>query len=632
MTAASAQSKDEDDDYPIRIENEIVVTATRNEVELKTLGNAVTVLTREDILKNGYQTVSEAIVATPGIQVNSNGSYGSVTSVSIRGANSEHTLVLIDGVEANDPMSPSRGFDFGNLTTDNVERIEIIRGPQSTIYGSDAMGGIINIITRSGESRPLFTAGFEVGKYNTWKVNAGLAGSAKGLRYAVSASRSESHGFSSANKIYGNTEDDGWRNTTFDGKLQFDFSDNLNTTFSFRFTDARNDLDNYGGPYGDDVNYLGDLNQLIARGDLNYTHSSGYWQQSLSFSYADTQRENINDIDESHPFDSSCGLYKGITKKLSWKHQFFPFKDHVITAGYEFQREQGHSTYHSESMWGPFESIFPEEKAVLQSFYVQDQFQAGDIFFLTGGLRADHHDQFGNDVNYRIAPVILLPSSETRFHASFGTGFKAPSLYQLYAPATDWGNVGNPELEPEHSWTVDGGVDQFLLNKTVWLSLTGFYNRFENLIVFVDGYENLDNANSSGLELQGRWAPNHYFDTFWSYTLTHSEDRGTGEELLRRAKHVVTGNLEITPRPWVSIIGQFLYRGARYDIDFLTWPASRVKMDGITHINVLLTFKVTDHVDLYGKFYNLLNDKTEEIYGYGVPGFAAYGGIRLRLR
>jgi vitamin B12 transporter len=617
---------------PVRIRTEIVVTATRTEAELRTVGNSVTVLTREEMQRCGYATVADALAGVAGVQLAASGPAGSVTTAFLRGANSEHTLLMIDGVRVNDPMSPSRGADLGNLTLDNVERIEVIRGPQSTVLGSDAIGGAIHIITRHGEGKPEVTAEAEGGSYGTWRARAGVAGTGGGWRYSGSVSHTTSDGYSAAATRDGNTEADGWRNTTATGRLEYAFSPALSASANFRFLDGRSGLDNFGGPWGDDPNFTGAERQLMAGAELRHTHGSGLWRQRLSFAYTGADREYLNPVDDAHPGDSSEAQYKGITHQFTWQHELFLFSGHALTAGYDYLREQGHSYYHSESPWGPYTSAFPGQSADMHSLYLQDQFQLGSRFFLTGGVRLDHHDRFGADVNFRLMPVLDLTATGTRFHGSVGTGFKAPSLYQLYAPPSDWGNTGNPDLRPEESWSVDGGVDQFLLNRSLWLSLTGFYNRYADLIVFGDGYENLADASAAGLEAEAQWAPRNGIRLGLAYTYTRSEDLASGEALLRRAPHVVSGTAEVRPVAKLNLAVQLLYKSARPDLDFSAWPARRIALDPYTLLNLTATYPLSDELELFGRVFNLLDQDLEEIAGYGWSDLAVYGGIRLRLR
>ena len=265
---------------PVRIEEEVIVTATRSEASLHTIGSSVTVISRAELERQHFQTIEEALATVPGLQMVRSGARGQVVSVLIRGAKSDQTLVMVDGIELNDPMNPSRGFDLGWLSLANVERIEVIRGPQSTIFGSDAIAGVINIITRTGAEKPAVTLSAEGGSYNTWNFRGEVAGEHKHLRYSLAVAQAYSSGFSAADEQFGNTEADGMRDTSASGKFQYTFNPQLDATVTFHVSDGRVDLDNWGGAYGDDPNYQQWQQRLSALAELHYAHPSGYWQQS----------------------------------------------------------------------------------------------------------------------------------------------------------------------------------------------------------------------------------------------------------------------------------------------------------------------------------------------------------------
>jgi vitamin B12 transporter len=617
---------------PVRIEEEVIVTATRSEAGLHTIGSSVTVISRAELERHHFQTIEEALATVPGLQMVRSGARGQVVSVLIRGAKSDQTLVMVDGIELNDPMNPSRGFDLGWLSLANVERIEVIRGPQSTIFGSDAIAGVIHIITRTGTEKPAVTVSAEGGSYNTWNFRGEVAGQHKNLRYSLAVAQAYSSGFSAADELFGNTEADGMRDISANGKFQYIFNPQLDATVTFHISDGRVDLDNWGGPYGDDPNYQQWQQRLSALAELRYAHPSGFWQQSAQFSYAGTDRDYRNDVDPDHPADRSEGNYNGIIRKVSWQNLFFPVKGHVVTAGYEFEEETGSSYYRSEGAWGPYEEQFPGRSASTHGVYFQDQLQYGEVFFLTGGVRLDHHSQFGNDWNFRVAPVLLVPSTRTRFHASAGTGFKAPTLYQLYAPPSGWGPIGNPGLQPEQSWAVDGGVEQYLLGQTVWIGATAFYNRYDDLIDFTNGYQNVGRARSAGLELTARWAPVRAFRTGWSYTLTEAMNLDTGEELLRRARHLFAGSWEYAPWDPLKLTGQVVVKGPRWDMNYSVFPYERVWMGTSGVVDLLVSYQLRRDLETYVKLQNILDSRAEEIYGYATPGFGAYGGIVWHIR
>lgn len=622
---------DETDTVP-KIETTIVVTANRGETPLDMVGSTVYVLTRADLDQGHYRTVEEALATLPGIQVNRSGATGHVAGVMLRGAKSEHTLVLLDGMELNDPVSPGRSFDFGSLTLDQIERIEVILGPQSTLYGSDAVGGIIHIISRQGSGEPAVTGELEAGSYNSAGLRAGVSGEWKNLRFHLAAAHRRTGGFSSAAAEYGNSENDGWRQTSVFGRADTDFSPHWNGELVLHYFDDFSELDNWGGAFGDDPNYRQEGRRALARGQLRYRHPSGHWQQEFQLAYAGTSRRYENNEDAGHPGEWSRARYDGSNSRLAWQHLLLPAKGHTLSLGYEYEREGGKSYYHSGSLWGSYDSFFPRQYANTHSMFVQDRLEWREALFLTGGFRLDRHDRFGTNASFRLAPVALFKSTGTRLHASAGTGFKAPSLYQLYAPATAWGPTGNPGLQPEQSWNLDAGVSQFFAGRKVSAGTVYFYSQFSDLIDFVNGYQNVGKAISRGLESQLDWSPWPFLQAGLSYTYTNSWNVSSGEELLRRARHLGTFTVKFMPVRQVDVQVEVLHKGKRWDLDYTAYPAARVRLAPYTRLNLSASWRCREDLELYARMENLTNCRAEDIYGYGWAGPSARGGLRWNFK
>jgi len=620
------QQEDETKKGPKRLKYHIVVTATRTEQPKLELASSTTLISFEDLKKAGNETAADALAAVPGLDVVQNGGPGKTADVFIRGANSEHTLVMMDGVEVNDPMSPGRNFDFGHLNLDNIDRIEIVRGPQSTLYGSDAMGGVINIITKKGNGKPRLFVSSETGSYSTFRESAGVSGGTGTLDYSLEISRFDSRGFSESGEKYGNTEKDGYGNTTLTGRVGFKPADNLELSLISRYINARNHLDNFAGAGGDDPNYITDARQFFLAADARLSLLKDKWAQRLGISYNNMRRDLSNPTDEFQPFDSQEGLFRGRVFKIDWQHNFYLHPTNTVTAGIEYQREWGESTYSWESMWGPGESSFPGKSARTTGFYLQDSIDIRDTFFMTLGVRFDHHDRFGTEPTYRIAPALLLKSG-TKLKATYGTGFKAPSLYQLYAPATAWGPLGNQNLEPEKCKGWDIGIEQFLLNDRLTLSFTYFHNDFEDLILydFFQGYINISQAETKGFEIFMSAGPVKNLTLHGSYTYTDAKDRGTGERLLRRPKHKanLTFNLRLFKRADANLF--IVYVGKR--LDLFPYPTI-TEADAYTLFNLAASYRLSRHIEVFGRIDNLFNQEYEAVLGYGTPGRSAYIGIK----
>lgn len=614
------------------LQYEIVVTATRLETPTKEIASSITVITKEDLERTKKITVLEALQEVLGVTVIQNGPPGGAASVLLRGANSEHTLVMMDGVELNDPISPSRSCDLAHLSTENVERIEILRGPQSTLYGSDALGGVINIITKKGQGKPGFHLSTQGGSYRTLVSNAELSGGTDKIHYSIGTSYFRTDGFSAASTSYeGNEEEDGYQNLTLSGRLGFRPLDNLELDFTVRTINTKIDIDNFGGAYGDDPNNTQEYDALILKGQVRGLFLRNRWEQKINISFVDYDRKYENPTDETHPFDSDNSEYKSKQWKLDWQHNLFLHETNTLTFGVEYQEEQGESEYYSESMWGPYSSIFPLQKAHNTGVYIQDQVRFAGQFFATIGARLDNHSQTGTAITYRIAPACFIKQTGTKFKATYGTGFKSPSLYQLYAPGTIWGPIGNKDLESEKTTCWDVGIEQNLLQNKLILGATYFSSSYENLIDFdfAQGYINILKASSKGAEFIFQAWPTDNLLLSASYTRTEAKDEETDEYLLRRPKDKFTAKLNFNFLEKGNIALSLIFLGERDDKEYVGWTATRVTMPSYTLLNATASLDIIRNAQIFFRLDNILDEEYEIVRGYATPGFSAYGGFKI---
>ena len=616
------------------LQHEIIVTATRLETPAKEIASSVTVITKEELEQTKKMTVLEALQEVLGVAIIQNGPAGGAASVFLRGANSEHTLILMDGVELNDPISPSRSFDLAHLTLENIERIEILRGPQSTLYGSDALGGVVNIISKKGQGKPKLSLSSVGGSYSTLISNAGISGSTEKIHYSLAASYFRSAGLSAASTNYeGNQEKDGYRNLSLSGRFGFRLKDNLEVDLILRTLKTKTDIDNFGGAYGDDPNNVQEYNALFLKTQIRNLMLNNRWEQKLGLSLVDYDRRHENPTDEAHLFDSEKGSFKSKLFKIDWQNNFFLHETNTLTFGIDYQEEQGESEYHSDGIWGPFSSIFPLKRAHITGFFLQDQIRLADRFFATLGVRLDEHSQFGSAVTYRLAPAYFIEGTLTKFRATLGTAFKSPSLYQLYAPGTFLGPIGDKDLKPEKSTGWDIGVEQQILGGKVMLGATYFYNDYKNLINFdfLQGYTNIGKAESKGAELliQARPFDNILFNA--TYTTFEAKDKDTDTYLLRRPKDKLSVKLNYSFLKKGNINLSLIHIGERDDLDFSTWPSTRVTLPSYTLVNAALSYDLIKNVQIFCRLDNIFNKEYEMIKGYGTPGFSAYGGVKVLL-
>jgi vitamin B12 transporter len=616
-----------------KLKYEVTVTANRVETPLKETATAVTVITREELEKLQKTTVLEALEEVTGLTFSQNGPAGSQAALYVRGANPEHTKVLIDGIELNDPITPGRTFDMGLLMIESIDRIEIVRGPQSSLFGSDAMGGVVNIITRQGRGKPQLQFAAQGGSYNTLIGNAEIHGGTESIFYSLGTTYYNSEGFSAAGKQYeGNTENDGYRNLTISGSLGFHLPNNIDINLGIRNINSRLEADAAGGDFGDDPNYVQNYDTMQLFGSAKSLFVRNRWESKLTFSYLEYDRKHENPTDDMHPTDSDRSHYRSNLFKLDWQNQIFAHEAHNLTLGAEYGNERGESEYYSESMWGPYESLFPEKQAHNFGLYVQDRVRLAGRFFAALGARYDHHDQAGGAFTYRLAPAYYLEPTGTRFKATLGSGFKAPTLYQLYAPPTFWGPIGSEDLKPESSTGWEGGIEQELLDRSVILGALYFSNTFKELIDFdyVQGYHNVGKATTRGGEFFLRAYPTPQLLLAAEYTRTETRNEDTGEKLLRRPrdKFVAKFNYNFLRRGHLAV--NLIHIGEREDLFFEDFQSTRVTLGSYTLLNLAAAYDVIPSLQVFLRMDNILNQEYEMIKGYGTPGFSVYLGFRLK--
>ncbi|RMG44477.1 MAG: TonB-dependent receptor [Candidatus Dadabacteria bacterium] len=607
-------------------ETKLVRSATLVVTPQENVGSSVSVITQEEIKNSPAENVAELIKEVAGVDVVASGGPGGSTSVFIRGANSENTLVLIDGVPANDPGSPNRAYNFADLPLSNVERIEVLRGPQAPLYGSDASGGVISIYTKRGSGPARLSGSFEAGSYSTFRESAGISGADGSFDYSFGISRFDTDGISAADAADGNTEHDGYKNTSASLQSGYKLSDNAELRVYSRYIDSETELDNSGGKGGDDPNRTLKGEQFYARGELTLRWLNDKLEQTFFFGGANHARRDNNDPDLLHPLDSLRSKFNGRLLTYGVKNSYEVSDNCNVTFGFEREEERASSTYKSVSAFGPFESIFPENEASTNSYYLEGQGSYGDSFAAAAGARIDDHSQFGSEFTFRVAPVVKLNSGRTRLFGSVGSGFKAPSLSQLYS------SFGNPDLNPEKSLGFDLGIEQSLLSRDFKLSVAYFHNRFKDLIIadpntFIS--TNINEARTQGVEATLTAVFNDNLSGTVRFTYTDSEDKSDGKDLIRRPDIKVSGDLTYRLSQKARVMLGVIHVGRRDDFDFSTFPSSRVTLASYTLVNISGSYAVNDSLELYLRANNIFDEEYQDVLGFGTEGAAVYAGLRL---
>jgi len=607
---------------------EVVVTSHRLPTPKDRVASSLSLLTAQDLERKRVHTVAQALREIPGVDVLQTGGEGRTTTVSLRGSGPARTLVFVDGVEVNDPIGSGGDglYDFSRLTTDNVERVEVLRGSQSALYGPAAVGGVVQILTLKGQGPLRASLTGEAGGRGFHRSSLGLSGSDRSLRYALQASHLEETGRSAAEPNAFSTlplEDDGARANNISSSLGYEPVSFLSLRLIHRYSDSETEIDN--AAYDDDPNHTNRAREGLIKGEVSAELLGGDWTQTLSFSQTRQHLLDLNDKDQDHPTDASRASYQGRRDQFEWRQTLRPHSGHTLTLGFENRQEWGDSlsTYEYLDWWTflPVTSTsqFQEKTQRVNGWYLQDQMAFGERIFLTAGVRADLHDRFGSRGTWRLAPSFLLPKWGTKLKATCGTGWRTPTLFQLYS------DYGNPTLEPERSLAWDAGFEQSFLDKRLALDATLFEQRYKDYLTYdlaKWAYVNQAKTQMRGAEATLEARPYRDGAIRVSIHYTEARDQATDEILqgrpLRRASLV----LDSPTFHRVRIGFECLYVGRRKNPVWLSdYTLARLRAD----------WKPTDRLTLFGRVENLFDRRYIEYAGYQTAPRSVFGGAKVAL-
>ena len=590
---------------------EVVVTAARIPLPADRIGSAITLITAEDIEERQSSLVEEVLRDVPGLAVTRTGNLGSFTEVRIRGAEGNQTLVLIDGMEVSDPGLGSN-FDFGGLLTDGIERIEILRGPQSTLYGGDAMGGVINIITKKGDGPTVATARTEAGSFDTGRASAHISGSTERYAFSLTGSRYQTNGISQADEDNGNPETDGYENETVVASGSYRVNDGLSLEGVARVVDTSVETDpqefslatfTFDKPADGDQRTDAVERQGIVRARLDLF--GGRLENIVS------AQKTIRDFKTIQ--DGAITFFSDADRaKLDYQGNLYLGEAHTVVVGGETEKEE-------------IDTISqPATDVEIQGYFAQYLVSPMAGLDLSAGIRLDDHQSFGRETTQRLTGSYLFTRTGTRFKGSYGTGFKAPTLTDLF------GLFGNPDLQPETNDGWDAGFVQSLWAGRASLEVIYFRNKIENLIQFTaQGLINTGQTDTEGIEsaLALRISPD--LSATLAYTWTSSKDLTTGLELIRRPRHTASAHATWNFRPDAQATLGVRYGGERDDRDFTLPVAIRqVTLSSHTLVDLGLSYQLNERFRLVGRIENLLDDNYEELVDYGSRGVSAYAGVQ----
>ena len=612
LLTISAGAQAGEDTVPLET---MVITANRTETKEKEVGSSLTVITADEIQKRQVFTVAEALRLVPGIDVINSGGLGRQTNVFTRGAGSGQTLVLVDMVEMNDPSSPNGAFDFANLMVDNIERIEVLRGGESSLYGSDAIGGVINIITKKGKGGPKFSLSGQGGTYNTFKTIGTASGQVKDVNYALSASETQSHDFSSAETLWGNPERDLYRNTTVDGRFGWDVNKDLDFGASVRYNDGLTGLDTYQEvePYApvDALGYTSSTSEVYTRGFSHIKLFEGFWEQTFAVAYSNTRRQTVWPDDPKTYGYSVEEISTGTKIKGDWQNVLHLTTKNDLMVGVENEQDQfqnistnptaGYNTYNT------------------QGYYLTDRFSLFDRSFTTASVRYTDNSKSGSLATWSITEALLMDEIGMKLKGNYGTGFKVPTLFEIYSP-----NYGNTNLVAETSNNWDVGFEQGFFEKRVQFGATYFNNQFNNLIQpgikFVA--ENIGKATAQGAETFIQVQPLDVLTLRANYTYDYTRNLDDNTQLVYRPQNKVNfeTNYQLTSKINLNLV--VIAVGEKPGV-------SHINVPGYAIANLAGSYTVTKNVKLFSRIDNLFNKNYQEAYGFGASGLAGFGGVTL---
>jgi vitamin B12 transporter len=633
----------------------VTVTAERGPTALQRTGSAVTVIRREEIERANPASIMDVLRGQPGVFLTEAGGPGATSDIRHRGANPNQTLVLIDGVRVNDPAQASGEFDGALIAPALIERIEILRGPQSALYGSDAIGGVVNIITKRGAGKPGWALSIEGGSHGT--INTSLSGSGRvgDWSFAVSGIGQKSDGFSryghrigrlqGANNIngirFGGFEPDGFSRFGGYGRLGYDPGTGFRAEFALLHAFTRSEQDAGSGLAAPTATTFPDtpnvgrrtLSQASARFELDAMDGALTHMVLLSATRTDRGFDSV-----------TLGRVAGVLRET--RRDTTDFVGDRLAAEYQatlragafgtfiaggrFERETADS-FRSDILPTPRERVRTLSAAQdTGSAFALWRLPLGERLTLSLGGRHDKTTAMEGFSTWRATASYRIAETDTTLRASAGSGAKAPTLFQRFSP------IGTPDLMPERSIGVDAGIDQRFFDGRVRLSATVFANRIRNLIAFTGTpacnaqtgtrcYENVDRASTSGVEAEARveLLPGFVSATA-AYTYLHAKDRATGLTLQRRPQHAGRVGLTLTPTADWTIEPTASFASERF-----SQSGERQRLAPYARIDVLTTYRITENIKAHLRVENLTNARYQDVYNFGTAGRSFYGGLTM---
>lgn len=625
--------------------DEAVITANRYSSKTSLSGKVVNSITKEQLENSGGKDLSQILAEQAGIFIaGANSNPGKEKSLYLRGARIDHTLITIDGIPVYDPAGIGGNFDIRNLNTGSIERIEILKGSQSTLYGSDAVAGVINIITQKSAARPVsaeIAAGY--GSFGTSRINAGINGKKNRFDYQASLFLQESKGINEAevNSLFPVTDRDGFKQRGVQTSWGIQPSGKIKIQPFFRFSRISGDIDQ--GAFVDELDYT--YTQKSWQAGIRNELMLGKTKLNFLYSYNSIDRIYTDDsIKSRNGFDSwSQGKYRGL-EHFSDAFIMIPINAGLkLTGGMDLRSSRSDQYYASVSSWGSYKTEYGADSLRQRQtgFYTTLNWNSRSGFNLEAGSRLTIHSAYGEYLVYNFNPSFLL-NKKFRFFANLSSAFRTPSLYQLFS------EYGNRDLRPESGHTMEGGMQYYAKDNRFTGRLVVFRRNVDNIIyfhtdpgTFRSQYINQDRQKDHGAELESTLRVNRdiTLKAFYSYVTGRIHTVAGGKDtvydnLLRRPRSSAGFHLSVTPGKKLFVSSQLTYTGKRKDMYFdpagFTVIHTTLKDYLLWDIYADYAF-AKNRLKLYAGIRNLTNSRYTEISGFRTLGINGSGGIRFRL-